>query len=165
MGEIDSLYLERVLLEAHLKRMCSVDTVDELDRLRGMAQVRLDTLYEMKLESMIVQKAKELNAADYVGETIIIRKDYDYMDQCASSYFRVPKERAEEISDFIDREYSHLSYSGDDMECIIAEELGIEFLKKVWEEDAGPMCSYEPYEKQQAEIEAATATRPRRRGR
>lgn len=165
MGEIDGLYLERVLLEAHLKHMCFADTVDELDRLYSMSKVRLDALFEMKLDAMIKANAIELDKANYAGETIIIRKDYDYMDQCASSYFRVPKERAEEISDFIDREYSHTSYMGDEMEHIIAEELQIEFLEKVWEEDAGPMCSYEPYEKQQAEIEAATVTRPRRRGR
>ena len=165
MGIEDSMFLERVLLEAHLKHMCFADTVEEIDRLRGMAQIRLDTLYEMKLESIIEKNARELSAKEYSGESIIIRKDYDYMDQCASSYFRVPKERAEEISDFIDREYSPSMYHGDEMEHIIAEELEIEFLKKVWESDAGPMCSYEPYEKQQQELEAATVARPRRRGR
>lgn len=155
------MFVEKMLLEAHIKHICFAENIEELEAVKGMAQERLDNLYEMKLEAMIKENVRALAAMNYSGATIIIRKDYDYMDQCASSYFRVPKERAEEISRTMDEEYSHQFYKGEDMEHLIAKEMGIEFLAKVWEEDAGPSCSYEPYEKQQAEMNATRSRRKR----
>lgn len=161
MRDVESMQLEGHLLVAHVKYMYKAENPEYLEKLRDMAHKRIDNIFEWRLEELIQHNARLLDEAGYNGESIIIRKDYEYMDQCASSYFRVPKERAEEISRTMDEEYSHQFYKGEDMEHLIAKELSIEFLAKVWEEDAGPSCSYEPYEKQQAEMNATWSRRKR----
>jgi len=163
METVETIYLEGHLLQAHVKHMYKAENPEYLEKLRDMAHKRIDTIYTWRLEELIQENARLLDTMNVIGDTIIIRKDYDYMDQCASSYFRVPTERAEDISKFIDEEYSHHDYAGEDMEHLIAKELEIEFLAKVWEVDAGPMCSYEPYEKQQEQLAQAQGIRPHRK--
>ena len=152
MESEESMQLEGHLLIRNMKYMFRAENPEYLEKLRDMAHKCIDNIFEWRLEELIGHNARLLDEAGYNGESVIIRKDYEYMDQCASSYFHVPKERAEEISRMMNEEYSHLFYKGEDMEHLMEKELGIKFLKKVWEEDAGPSCSYEPYEKQQAEI-------------